>query len=66
MRDFLKQLTGTYLHSESRYARLDLLLCPVAGSGVGEMLLERLKAVVCVPVYMSADILGTCISTAEG
>lgn len=66
MRDFLKQLTGNYLHSESRYARLDLLLCPLASTPAGDQLLAKLKGLVKIPVFMSADILGPCISEAEG
>lgn len=66
VREFLQQLVGTYLHSESRYARLDLLLCPLAGTLAGDKLLDKLKALVGVPVFLSADILGACISEAEG
>lgn len=66
VRDFLKQLTGNNLNSDSRYARLDLLLCPLTGTPAGNQLLGKLKALVGVPVYLSADILGPCISGVEG
>lgn len=66
VREFLKQLVGSYLHSESRYARLDLLLCPLAGTSAGDQLLGKLKALCGIPVFASADILGPCISEAEG
>ncbi len=66
VRDFLKQLVGSYLYSGSRYARVDLLLCPLANSLAGDLLISKLKLLVGVPVFASADILGTCISEAEG
>lgn len=66
VRGFLKQLVSQYLYSESRYARLDLLLCPLANTLAGDLLLSKLKLLVGVPVFASPDILGACISEAEG
>ena len=66
VREFCKQLVGNCLYSESRYARVDLLLCPLANTLAGGQLLSKLKRLVGVPVFTSADILGPCISGAEG
>lgn len=66
VRDFLVQLVSRHLNRESRYARFDLLLCPLAGTPPGEQLLKKLRPLLAIPVFMSADVLGPCISEAEG
>ena len=62
VRDFFQQLVSQFLHRESQYVRLDLLLCPVASNKAGQRLLTRLKDLVEVPVYSASDILGPTIS----
>ena len=66
VRDFLKQLVGCCLNKESRYARLDLLLCPLAATAAGDQLIQKMTTLLGVPVFASANILGTPTSAAEG
>ena len=66
VREFLRKLVGNYLYGESHYARLDLLLCPMANTLAGQQLLSKLKLLVGVPVFASADILKASTSEPEG
>ncbi len=62
VRVFFQQLVEQFLHRESQYVRLDVLMCPVAGNKAGQKLLVKLKELLDIPVYFSSDILGPAIS----
>lgn len=66
LQSFFENLVATYLNPRSQYARVDLLLNPVAQNSAGKQLLDKLKDTLGVPVHASHDILGACLSESGG
>ena len=62
LKEFFLSLMSSFLERDSRYTRIDLLLCPVAQIPAGERLLQQMRELLGVPVFASSDILGACIS----
>ena len=65
IREFLLNLVSSFMNRGSRYARIDLLMCPVAANHKGAELIQQMKELLRVPVFASNDILGDCILEEE-